>query len=220
MYLVHPTPPLRVFVDNDFLYGVGNVPKHEDVVTPGILISVKARLGYDLEFQVLLENGALRDKLPISALGMNPDFTWWTTFHGQSDLQRWCCPANHLTVTQLPLVSGKAWIGNARIPFSYLFTVDMVHCGPELDLGDSHVAEEHKSMHIIELDEMGLIAAMPNNSLVFDHPTLIPENKQLTKNPGYVVASNFPCSEAFKLAKPSISKDQQFYDATEDTENE
>jgi hypothetical protein len=110
-----------------------------------MLVSVKARTGYDLEFQVLTERGVLRDKLPISALKTRVS----ESSLDQDDLQRWCCPSYYLTITKLPLQSGFAWICGDRMAFQYMFTVDFAP-GLEVDPGsDVEIPEEHKAMHII-----------------------------------------------------------------------
>jgi hypothetical protein len=207
MFLVHPTPAKYLWLDTFFLFD-GEPPEDYPHLEKCLLISVKARTGYDLEFQVLTERGMLRDKLPIMALYHEEP---QAQLYDQNDLQRWCCPSHYLTITQLPLQTGKVWIAGQTIPFEYLFTVD--YCsGLEIDPGcDTDMPEEHKAMHVLALST-GQLAAMPNNSLVWDHPTLVPKNLQLTTNPGYKVARQFFSVEKYKLAKPSIARDEQIYD--------
>jgi hypothetical protein len=217
MFLVHPAPQLRLKLDTRALYdNCVLLPDGEKPWEDCILISVKARIGYDLEFQVLTERGVLRDKLPISKL------TYWQMDEGlfeqgrlqQDTLQRWCCPSNYLTIVQLGLGTGKAWMFSKQFKFYYLFTVDFTHAGPEIDLGDSQIMEEHKCMHIGAFSN-GQIAALPNNSLVWDHPTLVTEKSQLKKNPGYKVTTHFPSSEWGRLASDSIENNEQMYDSEE-----
>jgi len=209
MYLLHPTPSHYLYLNTNFLFD-HNRPADYTPWERCMLVSVKARTGYDLEFQVLTERGVLRDKLPISALKTRVS----ESSLDQDDLQRWCCPSYYLTITKLPLQSGFVWISGGRMPFpfQYLFTVDFAP-GMEIDPGsDVEIPEEHKAMHIIELIETGDLAAMPNNSLVWDHPTLVPEDKQLKENPGYIVQKADYSVERFRCAKRSIVKDEAMYD--------
>jgi hypothetical protein len=207
VYLVHPTPSVYLYLNTNYLFD-HNRPADYPPWERCLLVSVKAKTGYDLEFQVLTERGVLRDKLPIEALKTRIH----ETVLDQEDLQRWCCPSFYFTVTKLPLQSGFAWICGDRMAFQYMFTVDFAP-GMEIDPGsDVEIPEEHKAMHIIELIETGDIAAMPNNSLVWDHPTLVPEDKQLKENPGYIVQKADYSVERFRCAKRSIVKDEAMYD--------
>jgi len=207
VYLTHPTPSAYLYLNTNYLFD-HNRPADYPPWERCLLISVKAKTGYDLEFQVLTERGVLRDKLPIEALKTRIH----ETVLDQEDLQRWCCPSFYLTITKLPLQSGFAWITGDRMAFQYMFTVDFA-AGMEIDPGsDVEIPEEHKAMHIIELIETGDLAAMPNNSLVWDNPTLVPEDKQLKENPGYIVQKQDYSVERFRCAKRSIVKDEAMYD--------
>lgn len=210
MYLVHPTPAKYLWLDTSYLFDNRVAPDHYPMQERCLLISVKARTGYDLEFQVLTERGVLRDKLPIVALS-HLKFDERPDFYPQEFLQRWCCPSKHLTIVELPLQTGKAWIQMSKVPFQYLFTVDFTD-SYELDPGsDVSMPEEHKAQHIIILS-CGQLAAMPNNSLIWDHPTLVSEDKQLKANPGYKVQTKDYSVERYKLAKASVSENDQLYD--------
>lgn len=210
MFLVHPTPAIYLWLDSSYLFDKQKLPDDYPFEERCLLVSVKARTGFDLEFQVLTERGMLRDKLPIVALS-EKRFSEQPDFLLQSELQRWACPSKYLTVCQLPLQTGKAWINGVQRPFEYLFTVDFTD-GIEVDPGsDVSMPEEHKAQHIIVLDN-GQLAAMPNNSLVWDHPTLVPENLQLKGNPGYKVQSKFYSVEKYRLAKKSIERNEAIYD--------
>lgn len=210
MFLVHPTPAHYLWLDTSYLFDGEKIPDDYPIEERCLLISVKARTGYDLEFQVLTERGMLRDKLPIVALSKKkiskqPDFFL------QKELQRWACPSKSITVWQCPLQTGKVWINGLQRPFEYLFTVDFTD-SLELDPGsDVSMPEEHKAQHIIVLDN-GQLAAMPNNSLVWDHPTLVPEDLQLKSNPGYKVQTEDYSVERYRLAKKSIERNEAVYD--------
>ena len=210
MFLVHPTPSIYLWLDTSYLFDLTKIPDDYPIEERCLLISIKARTGYDLEFQVLTERGMLRDKLPIVALS-HKKMADQSDILLQKELQRWSCPSKYVTIWSCPIQSGKAWINGIQRPFEYLFTVDFTD-GFELDPGsDVSMPEEHKAQHIIVLDN-GQLAAMPNNSLVWDHPTLVPENLQLKSNPGYKVQDEDYSVEKFRLAKKAITDNQAVYD--------
>ena len=68
-YIEHNFFPLKVFVRNEYMYqhqkGLGEF-------TPGVIMSVRCMPGQAALFQVLLENGVMRDKLPSHALLTEP----------------------------------------------------------------------------------------------------------------------------------------------------
>ena len=61
-YIEHNFFPLKVYVRNEYLYqhqkGLGEF-------TPGVIMSVRCMPGQAALFQVLFENGVMRDKLPF-----------------------------------------------------------------------------------------------------------------------------------------------------------
>jgi hypothetical protein len=62
-YIEHNFFPLKVWVRNEYFYqgkkGMGEL-------TEGVIISVRCMPGQAALFQVLLDNGVLRDKLPVT----------------------------------------------------------------------------------------------------------------------------------------------------------
>lgn len=175
-YLVHPLPPVEVFVRKEYLY---DLEKGHGEFTPGIWISVKSVQYKALYFETLLtEYGALYDKLPISAFV-------WKTDHGEllplDTLQIWDCFDYHLTVIQKPLLSMCEFFGKDKKMHAgeYLFTID--NCHQDLSVIDTNFSEhdpEHKSFNIIQL-ENGQFAAQPNNRIVWrDSSLTVPNLKQ------------------------------------------
>jgi hypothetical protein len=210
MFLLHQIPAKECWLDTHYLFN-GDLPADYPSFEKCVLISVKSKRGFDLEFQVLTERGVLRDKLPISALSSSISFES-NQFFAQDELQRWCCPSFYLSVIELPLGTGKAWIRQRQMPFEYWFTVDFCHVGSEIDLTDTSIPEEHKCMHVVALKN-GQIAALPNNSLVWDHATLVSEASQLKANPGYKAACETYSVERYKLAGSPVSQNLHLYDA-------
>ena len=58
-------PPLRVYVRKEYLY---DLQQHHGERMHGIIVSVRCMPGSVLLFQVLFENGVLRDKIPLHAI--------------------------------------------------------------------------------------------------------------------------------------------------------
>jgi hypothetical protein len=98
-YIEHNFFPLKVFVRNEYMY---QFKKGHGEFTEGIIVSVRCLPGQAALFQVLLNNGVMRDKLPSHALLTtdklpNPDLP----FH---ILQIWNCFSYNFTLTQLSYV--------------------------------------------------------------------------------------------------------------------
>ena len=190
-YLVHPLPPVQVFVRKEYLY---DHEKGHGEYTPGIWISIKSIQYKALYFETLLtEYGALYDKLPISA------FVWKTNVNSKDllpldTLQIWDCFDYSLTVTQKPLLSMCEFFGKDKKMHqgNYLFTVD--NCHQDLSVLDTNFSEhdpEHKSFNVIKLDN-GQFAAQPNNRIVWRDSSLTVPN---LKQPDFKVCTQNYCVE-------------------------
>ena len=64
-YIESSFPPVDVWVRAEYLY---DMKSHHDEFFLGRIVSVRCLPGQVPLFQVLLENGVMRDKLPCSAL--------------------------------------------------------------------------------------------------------------------------------------------------------
>ena len=189
-FLVHPLPPVPVWIKKEYLYD--HQKGHGDL-TPGIWISVKSTQAKALYFETLLTDyGALYDKLPLSAFV-------WKQDYGKSNqlsldtLQLWDCFDYHLTVIQKPLLSRCEFFGKDKQmhPGEYAFTIDTAHA--DISILDTNFSEhdpEHKSFNVIKLDN-GQFAAQPNNRVIWRDQSLIPE-KLMT--PDFKV-----CSQNYKV---------------------
>ena len=60
-YIEHNFFPLKVFVRNEYMY---QFKEGHGEFTQGVIMSVRCMPGQAALFQVLLENGVMRDKLP------------------------------------------------------------------------------------------------------------------------------------------------------------
>ena len=171
-FLVHPLPPVNVFVRKEYLY---DLEKGHGEFTPGVWISVKSVQYKALYFETLLTDyGALYDKLPISAFV-------WKTDHGEllplDVLQLWDCFDYDLTVTMKPILARCEFFGKDKKMHSgeYEFTID--NCHRDSSIIDTNFSEhdpEHKSFNVIRLDN-GQFAAQPNNRVIWRDSSLTPD---------------------------------------------
>ena len=185
MKLNHPLPPLKLLLRKEYLY---DGKKHAGEYVPCVLVSVKSLVGRALSFQVMCDNGVLRDKLPISAIVTKPCDTIDLNM-----LELWDNSSNNITVTKMPFLDmSVSYLRRDRTWHTgrYLFTVDFYET--DLAMGWSEEASEHKCKHIIALDS-GHLAAQPNNRLRFQEPSFI--ITPFPDKPDYHVATSFPSVE-------------------------
>ena len=164
-FLVHPLPPIPVFVKKEYLY---DHQKGHGELTPGIWISVKSVQAKALYFETMLTDyGALYDKLPISA------FVWTEDFDKDNQLdldvlELWDCFDYNITVLRKPILGRCEFFGKDKKMHAgeYEFTIDTGH--PDQSVIDTNFSEldpEHKSFNVIALDN-GQYAAQPNNRVI------------------------------------------------------
>jgi hypothetical protein len=143
--------------------------------------------GKALLFHIMLPNGAVFYRLPISAFFKKHISRSEVPDMSVDSLQLWNCFSYYPSVhcfDWLSGISGK-FLGKDKKFYKgqYLFTVDWAH--PEtniLNTEHSEIPQEHKCAHIIEL-ENGNYAAQPNNRIIWH------VNSYTTKNnwPDYKV---------------------------------
>ena len=161
-------------------------------------------------FQVLLNNGVMRDKLPSHALltkpeTPNPDLS----FHF---LQLWNCFSYNFSLIQLSFVYGmrvsvfmkdKKWYDG-----NYYATINWGSSDMNTDLTLSEDPMEHKCHHIILLDN-GQIALQPNNRIRWNEPSFV--TKDFPEKPDYLVNLDYyNCEGHNKWATEDT--DFMFYD--------
>lgn len=175
-------PPLKCLVRREFLTGKS---EHEGQYEKGIAVSVRSITGSCALFQVLLENGALRDKLPIHAIHA----TAHEHVHPFHHLQLWNCFSANFSIVEINFLAGLRvsvrmkdgqWADGI-----YLWTMQW---GPDYtngaDLSLALDPSEHKSGHFIALD-CGEFAVQPNNRLRWHEPSHV--TKPFPERPDYVV---------------------------------
>jgi len=163
-YLNANIPPIYCKIRTEYLYDMDMSKKGEqDCVVFGIA-SISGRA---LLFHIMLPNGAVYYRLPISAFFQKhlqraevPDMS-------VDELQLWNC------FSYWPSVHCFDWLAGVDGKFrgkdkkfyhgSYLFTVDWAHPDTNiLNTEHSEIPQEHKCAHILQLRN-GNFAAQPNN---------------------------------------------------------
>lgn len=186
-FIEHNFYPLKVWVRDEYFYqgknGKGNF-------TQGIIISVRCMPNQAALFQVLLDNGVMRDKLPSHALLTkpelpNPDLP----FHY---LQLWNCFSYNFTLLKLNFVSGgpvEVYMKDKKFySGKYFATINWGSNDINTDITLSEDPMEHKSHHIILLDN-GQIALQPNNRIKWSEPSFV--TKPFPEKPDYLVCNKF-----------------------------
>ncbi len=175
-------PHLEVLVRDEFLH---NLDSDQQGYTRGIAHAVSCIKGRALGFHVLLENGAHIGRLPIHALALTEtaeeiplDAPWM--------LQLWDCFSSTAACTcydWLDELRMRVYLADKQVMGgTYLFTIDYYNDPLAEAAGDTR----WKCHHIIELDN-GLLAAQPNNRVVFFEPSMVvpfeqpPKYKTMTK---------------------------------------
>ena len=155
-------PPIKVVIKKEYLYdGV----KHKGEFQQAILLTAKSLPGLSTLFQVLLDNGVMRDKLPISAFVSKIDKN--EKEYPLDFLQIWNSFSYNITCMEINFLSGlrcsvflkdKTWIkGTILWTFDWSGETDA-----SVNLSLCEQPDEHKSGHVIEMDN-GQYAIQPNN---------------------------------------------------------
>jgi len=167
-YLNANIPPIYCKIRTEYLYDLDMDKKGERECVIFGLASISGRA---LLFHILLPNGAVYYRLPISAFFQKRFSRSEVPDMSVDELQLWNCfsywPSVH-TFDFLAGVDGK-FRGKDKnfYPGNYLFTVDWAHPEPNiLDVEHSQIPQEHKCAHILALDN-GNFAAQPNNRILW-----------------------------------------------------
>lgn len=199
MSFVKSLPAIPVLVRKEFLY---NFEKGFGEFESGWWVSVKSIRGRALLFETLLSNGALYDKLPISA------FCWKESNPmNLSILQLWDNLSSEISIIEKSFLTGmpvEVYLKNKTIEKgTYLFTIDYSGWGTLAE-----TAQEHKSANVIKLDN-GNFAIQPNNRMLFCDNSLTAPSK-----PDYIASQIiWSCEEPKTFC---VSEDNSFFYETKD----
>ena len=210
-YIEHNFFPLKVYVRNEYMYQ--NQKGHGEF-TPAVVLSVRCMPGQAVLFQVLLDNGVVRDKLPCHALLTKPESP-------ENDLplhflQIWNCFSYNFTLFQISYLpdapvevymKDKKWYSG-----KYFATINWGANDMNTDLSLAEDPMEHKAHHIIFLNN-GQIALQPNNRVKWSEASFV--TKPFPDKPDYLVNDGYYNVEVEEKWRTEDS-DRMFYD----TENE
>ena len=221
-FLVANLPVTPVWVKKEYLYDLeeenGKLKGEGDLVE-GTWVTVKSKPGRALLFEtLLLEYGALYDKLPISA------FVWKEDYDKDNQLplemlELWDAFSYWISVIQKDSLVGLPCKNQSKdkkfYKGNYYLTIDSCHPEPNiLNTGYSELQQEHKSFNIIKLDN-GQFAAQPNNRIRWYEQSLIPEE---TEVPDFNV-----CTKDYSVEtgdKWSLGDNTQYFYKTKDEQEE
>lgn len=206
-YIEHNFPPLKVYVRNEYLY---QNQKGKGEFTLATIMSIRCMPGQAVLFQVLMENGVMRDKLPSHALLTKPELPKDDLpFH---NLQIWNCFSYNFTVMTLSFLSGskvEVFMKDKKMHTgNYFCTINWGSNDYNLDLTCAEDPMEHKSHHVILL-ENGQMALQPNNRIKWSDPSFV--TKEFPKTPDYLVNNEFYNCEEFEKWRTEDSE-RMFYD--------
>lgn len=163
-------PTLECYVRAQFLYD--GDPCKVGTLLKAAAFSVASVPGRALGFQVMLENGAVYDRLPVTALSSKPSGGMARMI---SDSQIWDCPSAEVSCIVYDFLAGL--VVDAAIP---THRGDLYTAGTYVmtfDWHDSAAADNpgqlgHKCAHLINL-HTGDYVLYPNNRLCFHSPAWV-----------------------------------------------
>jgi hypothetical protein len=162
-----PVPYFKVRARREFLSNLD--PAHEGKFVGGIAYGVRCLRGHSLWFQVMLCDegyGGISYLLPIQGLAtpFDPAQPPLASAIEPQYVQPWDTFSSTFGVAALPFVArGKVSVLPGRKAGRYLFTIDFAGSDIAEDV------EQHKHLHVVEMDE-GWIGAFPNNRLLWHDP--------------------------------------------------
>jgi hypothetical protein len=192
-YLNANIPPIYCKIRTEYLYDMDMDKKGEQDC---VIFGMASMSGHALLFHVMLPNGAVFYRLPISAFFQKRYDRTEVPDMSVDELQLWNCFSYYPSVhcfNWLSGISGK-FLGKDKKFYKgqYLFTVDWAH--PEtniLDVEHSEIPQEHKCAHILALAN-GNYAAQPNNRILWHVNSFTTD----TSWPDYKVQIQFGMSKA------------------------
>lgn len=162
----------RCLVRREF---TANHKRHKGEYLPAFAVGVRCQRGLALYFQVWFQDPLPGPMflLPIHALCFKP-----CAVPPLGDIQPWDVFSPHFSVSRLDLFHrSRAYVLPRRLPGRYMMT---------LDFDGSEIAEDmeqHKQLHLVELD-CGWLAAVPNNRVLIEDRAFT-DNGVIEKRPDF-----------------------------------
>jgi hypothetical protein len=162
-YLNVNIPPIYCNVRKEYLY---DFKQHHGESEECVIFGLASITGRALLFHILLPNGAVYYRLPISAFFQKRFSRSEVPDMSIDSLQLWNCFSYYPAITTFDFLGGQRgkFLDKSKkfLEAEYCFTVDWA--SPEsniLDTDHSEVPQEHKCAHVLALHN-GNYAAMPN----------------------------------------------------------
>lgn len=170
-YLNANTPTIYCQIRKEYLY---DFKKHHGESEDCVIFGIASITGRALLFHIMLPNGAVYYRLPISAFHQKSLSRSEVPDMSIDSLQLWNCFSYYPAITTFDFLGGQRgkFLDKSKkfLEAEYCFTVDWA--SPEsniLDTDHSEVPQEHKCAHVLALHN-GNYAAMPNNRILWNIP--------------------------------------------------
>ncbi len=201
-YLVADIPLIVCQARREYFYDhQAHHGEYEEVIVHG----VKSLEGHALMFQVITNEGVVRDHLPLAAL-VHKEHAPHLDNHL---LQLWDCFSEEFTVHTFGYLSAlrvSTALRDKSVHWGeYLFTIDW--CGNAI----SELPGEggHKTAHVLKLD-CGCFAAQPNHRCLFREPSFVVRPREIVNPPDHLVNTRvWRCEQHGRWQTPD--NDRFFY---------
>ena len=213
-YLNVSTPPIYCKVRKEYLY---DFKLHRGESEDCVIFGFASITGRAVLFHIMLPNGAVYYRLPISAFFQKRFSRSEVPDMSVDSLQLWNCFSYYPSINCFSFLDGQRgkFFGKDKKLYKaeYLFTIDWA--SPEaniLDTDHSEIPQEHKCGHILALDN-GNYACQPNNRILWN----IPSYTTSSAVPDYKVQTTIWNVENKEWI--TEDSDAMFYDIDEKKEN-
>lgn len=198
MTFVGPIPQFKALLRAEYLY---NGERGHGELEPVVVFALVSEPGHCLRFHVLTERGVQWWGVPIHALVF--DAAAPTEGH-PSAVQLWDCFAWDFAVYRSPLLHGMrcgARLRERTVGAECLFSIEWAHMdATRLDPSWLSMPDERKSAHVLRTDD-GLLAALPNNRILWEEPSFIVRPFGEGERPDYVTNSRaWSCEVGWRTA--------------------
>jgi hypothetical protein len=188
-YLNANIPPIYCKIKKEYLYDLDE--QYNNQSEECVIFGLASITGRAILFHIMLPNGAVYYRLPISAFSKNVFIDLKCPICQSTRSQLWNCFSYYPSIINFNFLSGQrgTFFGKDKKEYSgiYLFTVDWGHPDTNiLNVEHSEIPQEHKCAHILELSN-GNYAAQPNNRILWNIPSYTTE----VNKPDYKVQTTY-----------------------------
>ena len=187
-YLNADIPPIYCKVRKEYLY---DFKSHQGESEECVVFGLTSMAGAATLFHIMLPNGAVFFRLPISAFFQKSYDRPEVPDMQVDELQLWNCFSYYPSIINFDFLGGQCgkFVGKDKKFYKghYLFTLDWASPDSNLlDTDHSEIPQEHKCAHILELSN-GNYAAQPNNRILWNIPSYTTE----VNKPDYKVQTTY-----------------------------